>query len=680
MPRLNRFVRYVLVAALIVIPVVASWVAGLIKPEQLGMPGGIVESNPLLVLLGVLLLAVFIGWASLYDEERTEPAETTEFTPQLRAKLLSLLKRRYNKRLEDSLEHGVWVQLGMQERPGALQPDPSLRLVGEQKDRPLPRDTTVDQLFEDAGGRLLILGQPGAGKTTMMLELAQELVTRAKEDDRVPIPVVINLASWAKHEGPLREWLVDALSDTAEVSSRLARTLARGDDLLLLLDGLDEVKASKRSACVAAINEYLGKRAPQMVVCSRRQEYERSDRQLKLEKAAQIEPLKPEELIQALEGVPEVSGLQTLLREDDFLRELATTPLMLSVMVLAHGGETAQTIQVATLEERQQALWDDYVTRMIARRQPTEYEPKNIMRWLGWLAKRMRQDDMMDFIPERMQPSWLAQPSSYTSTVQLVFGLVHGLFFGLASGLISGPVVLIAGVAGLTTTVSVGLIVGVAFGLAVGLVFLRPLDDIELVRLQEQVNWSLRKANLANVLFLTLIVVLPFGLAFGLVGLPFGLIGGLAFGLMEECHVVSDLGQAKSLGERLNTSRREGLVYGLISMLISGLTFGLASGLVLGTALGLVLGAALGAAAGLFFGLFHEGGGEALKYDLLRWHLKREGAIPWRYFHFLSGASDLLLLQQIGGTVRFRHPLLQDYFADLTPERVEELAPRCRPR
>jgi hypothetical protein len=50
------------------------------------------------------------------------------------------------------------------------------------------------------------------------------------------------------------------------------------------------------------------------------------------------------------------------------------------------------------------------------------------------------------------------------------------------------------------------------------------------------------------------------------------------------------------------------------------------------------------------------------------------------YFRFLRQASNLLLLQQASGTVQFRHPLLQDYFAALTPARLEALATRIEGR
>ena len=485
MSRLSKIVSYALLVAFgVVASAILTWVVGLIEPKDLGKLGDIAESNRVLsVLVALALVGLAKGLRQYWNVEQTGPGETAEFTPQLRANLLHLLEERYSKCLEDSLEHEVQVQLGMQGRPGVLQPDPSLRLVGEQKDRLLPRGTTVDQLFDSSGGRLLILGQPGAGKTTMMLELAKELVERAEKDEKEPVPVVINLASWTKSEGPLREWLVDALSDTAEVSSRLARTLTGGDDLLLLLDGLDEVKASKRSACVAAINEYLGERAPRVVVCSRTHEYEQSYEEsaerLKLEKAAQIEPLTPETFIQALEEVPETDGLRTMLREDDSLRELATTPLMLSVMLLAYRGENPSSIRANRHEERRQALWDDYVVRMIARRQPTEYKPKDILRWLSWLAERMRQEDMTGFIPERMQPSWLTQPSSYTWAVWLAVILASGLIGGLVGGLLPG------GSSGLLAAMSVAgvLLYGVSL-------------NKRSIQLQEKVEWSFRRHNL----------------------------------------------------------------------------------------------------------------------------------------------------------------------------------------
>ncbi len=53
-------------------------------------------------------------------------------------------------------------------------------------------------IIYDATGLLLILGEPGSGKTTTLLDLARTLLERAKDDikERVPIQFYTN---WPRH-------------------------------------------------------------------------------------------------------------------------------------------------------------------------------------------------------------------------------------------------------------------------------------------------------------------------------------------------------------------------------------------------------------------------------------------------------------------------------------------------
>jgi stage III sporulation protein SpoIIIAA len=46
----------------------------------------------------------------------------------------------------------------------------------------------MSQVFDKIGGGLLILGAPGSGKTSMLLELARDLLNAVKADDRQPMP------------------------------------------------------------------------------------------------------------------------------------------------------------------------------------------------------------------------------------------------------------------------------------------------------------------------------------------------------------------------------------------------------------------------------------------------------------------------------------------------------------
>ena len=76
--------------------------------------------------------------------------------------------------------------------------DPDIKIPHQQRTQ-LGSDTRLVQIFDDdaIGGKLLILGAPGSGKTTALLELCQELMTRAEQDATEPMPVLCNLSSWA---------------------------------------------------------------------------------------------------------------------------------------------------------------------------------------------------------------------------------------------------------------------------------------------------------------------------------------------------------------------------------------------------------------------------------------------------------------------------------------------------
>lgn len=93
---------------------------------------------------------------------------------------------------------------------------------------------------------LLILGEPGAGKTITLLKLAQELIARTEKDLSQPIPVVLNLSSWRNKQQTIADWLIEELNSTYQISKALGKVWIEDQQLLLLLDGLDEVKIERR--------------------------------------------------------------------------------------------------------------------------------------------------------------------------------------------------------------------------------------------------------------------------------------------------------------------------------------------------------------------------------------------------------------------------------------------------
>jgi len=147
--------------------------------------------------------------------------------------------------LENSLHGAALVDLGMKQEIGVVDhPWDTLLKIPNSPDSLLPPNTKILNVFDKLNGKLLILGAPGGGKTTTLLELTHDLLHRANHDDAQPIPVVFNLSSWSQNPKPLTEWLIDELNSKYQVSKDVAKEWVKNDGLLLLLDGLSR-KANK---------------------------------------------------------------------------------------------------------------------------------------------------------------------------------------------------------------------------------------------------------------------------------------------------------------------------------------------------------------------------------------------------------------------------------------------------
>ncbi len=163
------------------------------------------------------------------------------------------------------------------------------------------------------------LGEPGAGKTTLLLELARTLLNRAENDDRERIPVVLTLSSWGRNRQPLATWLVDELKHIYMVRKSVAKSWIHNDRLILLLDGLDEVRpTSVRTLCIEAINAHLQKYPfASIVVCCRQKEYLSQQTYLQLHHAVSIQPLTPQQIEEYVRSLgKQTMGILTTLRDD----------------------------------------------------------------------------------------------------------------------------------------------------------------------------------------------------------------------------------------------------------------------------------------------------------------------------------------------------------------------------
>jgi hypothetical protein len=332
--------------------------------------------------------------------------------------------------LEQSLHQIARLELGLETRPQAV-PHPWELLVHplDQAPKPLPPGVGITAVFDQLGQALLILGAPGAGKTTQLLELARDLLDRAEKDPAHPIPVVFNLSTWATRRQPLDRWLVDELRDRYDVPRSIGRRWVDNEQVLPLLDGLDEVARTHRAACVEAINGFRDQHGLlPIAVCSRVADYEELGKQLRLQQAILVQPLTREQVTAYLKeaGRP-LAGVRTALREDPQLWELLESPLLLAIVTLTYQGMPASAVRaMGSAEERRRHLFASYADRMLERhiRQGSS-TPAQTLRWLAWLARSMRDRSQTVFYLEQLQPDWLPSRQRWLITTgpALVIGI-----------------------------------------------------------------------------------------------------------------------------------------------------------------------------------------------------------------------------------------------------------------
>ncbi len=583
--------------------------------------------------------------------------------PKTRALLLRLLNNVETSWvkgiLENSIHHAVLLELGKEWQPNQVSSPWQMALeLPQQQPRLLPTESTIEQVFtHEAARSLLILGESGSGKTTTLLTLTRDLIAVAKADTEQPIPVVFNLSSWAEQQLSLSEWLVSELRAKYQIPQEVGKVWLENHWLLPLLDGLDEVQAGARVACVAAINTFIPNTGVTgIVVCCRREEYEALGQRLQLQAAIGLQPLHPEQVLHYVAaGGEKLAGLRTLLQQDTEMLTLAETPLMLSIMSLAY-----QDVPATALThhdgDKQTQLFERYLDKMFKRRPAeTKHYPKTqALHYLTWLAQNMQQRGQTVFLVERLQPNWLPSALGYRLLLGIAWGIFWMIFFSIAQQ---------DSWFSLQSAIFWGFIMGIVS------------DNINPI---EILDWSwdrFWKAWWENTLIYGLIFSLLGGWIGGLAGgFATGLTGGLGAGLAGGMFA----GFKNQLPEK-TLIVNQGIIASFHNMWRFGTLFGLTVAVISWTssttvdivlrAIGVEVSAASGAnfLRGLFmlvlFSFPFWGGLAVAQHFILRTILWLEGYTPLNFIGFLDYAARLIVLRKVGGGYVFVHRLLLEHLA-----------------
>lgn len=548
--------------------------------------------------------------------------------------------------------------------------------------------------------QLVVLGEPGAGKTVLAILFTLDLIER-----RGPVPVLLPASSWNPQAEHLHGWIARRLahdfpglrSAGAYRSDTVARLIEDGR-VLPVIDGLDEMPAALHTLALQAIDHAVAGRKAIVITC-RTGEYETAI-------ASAGRPLATAAVVElgtvgiltaaafltagALPGdnrwsrvLDHVSGHPAAP-----LAQALSTPLMLSLARSAYAGPTADPAEL--LDERQfpdrgaveRHLLDAFVPAVYRHLPvPRPHPPGTTMRayragqahhWLVFLASFLQQRARRDLA------WWRLHRALPPVGKRVAVGCCAGLFAGLLSGVVAGLRELLwfglpGGLAsGLRVGSFVALLSAVPAGLAAG-VMAPPFEPIRLsARLSGRLGqlvvelrgfgWS---GLLSGVVLGAWVMVLeqvllgrPSGdLSHGFVVTALMLVIGLVLGFMQWLRLPADQIHAVGPQEVLRADRDAAVVLalgggaGIGAATGLGFTYFGGDGFVVALWSCVVVGVPMGFVAAWPWYLLSAG-----------W-LALRGRLPWRVMAFLDDAHRRDVLRKSGTFYEFRHARLQDRLA-----------------
>jgi hypothetical protein len=527
-------------------------------------------------------------------------------------------------------------------------------------------------------GRLVVLGEPGAGKTTLMVRLVLDLL--ASRTSGAPVPVLASLASWNPSERDLHDWLADQLAidhpalaaaprDTGR-RGRLAALFPAGL-ILPVLDGLDEIREDVRGQAITQISDSL-RPGEQLIMTCRTGPYREAvrpphDTEITLQAAViQLCPLDAADVSRYLRD--DAGGAGAPARWDPVLATLGTeapagralvTPLMVDLARTIYNprpgectavlGDPAELCRLHGRAVVEAHLLDAFIPATYRSRPASRWDARHAESWLIFLARHLETT-----IGGPDLAWWQLVKAGPSADLKLAAGLAAGLVATATATLVA---TLAAGVAG-------GVAAGLLFGLAggVGSAVVARKENLQPFQPAGMRALALLEAVAVATLAAGLAIRTAFDHVPGAVSsiVAVGFVYGSAYLAYRRDARRRELADPAGPRAVLARDRRAtfdaAIVVGFLFVLLPGSLAGIALWVVVGPLPGFVFGFAFPIFIGIYFSQTQTAWPS---YALVRGWLALHRRLPWSLMDFLVDAHQRGILQQVGSVYQFRHIELQ---------------------